>query len=195
LLYYDRNPALNYYTTLLIRIFLWLFFIALSLLLSVDILLWLSMPVLPQILSRVGAVLLLVAFAFMVILGLGYVAKSWLKGLCGYFSASRRAQRRVWFAQSRQEQFKRLHYFKSEQLRTVQELTRKRMLKANNRKHLQSLSKVIRKDLQHIKGQVPAAKFKELANQHREYAKLQNIPALLELQHYIAGIDKLRPGK
>lgn len=109
--------------------------------------------------------------------------------VCTYFSAPQRAQRRLWFTQAKQDQLRRLHHFKSVQLRYVYELKRQHLLRANNRKHIQALSKAIHKDLQKLKTQLPVAKYKQLKQEHRQYRKQQNIPALLQLQQKIAGIE------
>ncbi|MFA6050962.1 MAG: hypothetical protein WC762_00050 [Methylobacter sp.] len=156
--------------------------------LLVEALLWLAVPGLPQVLTQLGSAMLLIAFALLIISALFGISKIIARSVFDYFSSRQRAQRRLLFVQARQDQVKRLFYFKTLQLKYFSELNRKRLLKVNNRKHIRSLSKAIDKELLSIKKSIPGATFKQLQQENVRYRDQQNIEALLELQQKISTI-------
>ncbi len=54
-----------------------------------------------------------------------------------------------------------------------------RLLRANNRQHIQSLSKAIDKDLQTLKQQLPKAAYQQLQRANVQFRNQQDIEALL----------------
>jgi hypothetical protein len=173
---------------LIIRISLLLVIASIPVFLLVEALLWLAVPGLPQVLTQMGSAMLLVAFALLIISALLGISKITARSVSDYFSSRQRAQRRLLFVQARQDQVKRLFYFKTLQLKYFSELNRKRLLKANNRKHIRSLSKVIDKELLSIKKNIPGTTFKQLQQENACYRHQQNIEALLKLQQKISTI-------
>ena len=163
-------------------------FAAFAVFISVDLLLWLSVPGLPGLMTQLGLVTLLSAFALLLITGLFVIIKRIIAACFDYLSARQRLQRRLWFIQSKQEQLKRLFYFRTLQINYFNELKRKRLLSANNRQHIQSLSKAIDKELQSIKQQLPKTTYQQLQRENAQYRDKQDIGALLELQKKIATI-------
>lgn len=154
--------------------------------LLVELLLWLAVPGLPGVLTRLATAMLLSGFAALIITGLWGVAKIVVSSVLAYFSARQRVQRRFWFAQAKQDQVNRLFYFKTRQIKYFNELSRKRLLKKNNRKHIRSLSKAIDKDLLSIKEKLPGTAYQQLQQDHARYRSRQDIEALLTLQQKIA---------
>jgi hypothetical protein len=154
----------------------------------VELLLWLAVPGLPNALTMLGSAMLLSAFAVLIIAGLSGVVKIIIRSFLDYCSSKQRAQRRLWFVQARQDQVKRLFYFKTMQIRYFNELNRKRLLKLNNRKHIRSLSKAIDKDLLAIKTKLPGTTYLQLQKDNARYRNRQDIEALLKLQHTISTI-------
>lgn len=173
---------------MIIRISLLLVIASIPVFLLVEALLWLAVPGLPQVLTQLGSAMLLVAFALLIISALLGISKIAARSVSDYFSSRQRAQRRLLFVQARQDQVKRLFYFKTLQLKYFSELNRKRLLKANNRKHIRSLSKAIDKELLSIKKSMPGATFKQLQQENARYRDQQDIQALLELQQKISTI-------
>ena len=173
---------------MLIRITLLLMFAAFAVFLSVDLLLWLAVPGLPRLLTQFGLLTLLSAFALLLTAGLLVVIKLVIAACSDYFSAKQRLQRRLWFIQARQDQLKQLFYFKTLQISYFNELNRKRLLIANNRQHIHSLSKAIDKDLLSIKQQVSKTTYLQLQRENAQYRDQQDIEALLKLQQKIATI-------
>lgn len=153
--------------------------------LLVELLLWLAVPGLPGALTALGAAMLLSGFAAIIITGLLGVFKIIVRSVLDYFSAKQRVQRRLWFVQARQDQVKSLFYFKTRQIRYFNELSRKRLLKLNNRKHIRSLSRSIDKDLLSIKTKLPGTTYLQLQQDHARYRNKQDIDALLTLQQKI----------
>ncbi|MDP1663935.1 MAG: hypothetical protein Q8L79_02335 [Methylobacter sp.] len=173
---------------MIIRISLLLMLASLPVFLLVELLLWLAIPGLPSAIIMLGTAMLLSAFAVLIIAGLLGIFKIIARTVLDYFSAKQRAQRRLWFVQARQDQVKRLFYFKAMQIRYFNELNRKRLLTLNNRKHIQSLSRSIDKDLLSIKTKLPEIAYLQLQQDNARYRNRQDIEALLTLQQKISTI-------
>ena len=154
--------------------------------LLVELLLWLAVPGLPGVLTTLGSAMLLSGFAALIIAGLLGASKIIVRSVLDFFSSKQRVQRRLWFVQARQDQVKRLFYFKTRQIKYVNELNRKRLLKLNNRKHIRSLSISIDKDLLSIKTKLPGTTYQQLQQDNARYRNQQDIEALLKLQQKIA---------
>ncbi len=149
---------------------------------------WLAVPGLPGVLTMLGSAMLLSAFVVLIIAGLVGVGKIIVHSVLDYFSSKQRIQRRLWFVRARQDQVKRLFYFKTRQIKYANELSRKRLLTLNNRKHIRSLSKSIDKDLLSIKTKLPGTTYLQLQQDHARYRNEQDIEALLKLQQKISTI-------
>lgn len=154
--------------------------------LLVELLLWLAVPGLPSVFTSLATAMLLSGFIALIIAGLWGVGKVIVRSVLDYFSSKQRVQRRLWFVQARQDQVKRLFYFKTRQLKYFNELRRKRLLKLNNRKHIRSLSKAIDKELRTIKTILPGTTYQQLQQDHARYRNQQDIEALLTLQRKIS---------
>ncbi|MEI7993491.1 MAG: hypothetical protein WCH01_01180 [Methylococcaceae bacterium] len=174
---------------MLIRITLLLMFAAFAVFLSVDLLLWLAVPGLPQLLTQLGLLTLLSAFALLLIAGLFVVIKLVIAACSDYFSSRQRLQRHLWFIQARQDQLKQLFYFRTVQINYFNERKRKQLLRANNRKHIQSLSKAIDKDLRSMKQQLSKSRYQQLQQENIQYRDQQQVESLLKLQQKIATLN------
>jgi len=174
---------------MLIRITLLLMFAAFAVFLSVDLLLWLAVPGLPRLLTQLGLLTLLSAFALLLTAGLFVVIKLVIAACSDYFSAKQRLQRRLWFIQARQDQLKQLFYFRTVQINYFNERKRKQLLRANNRKHIQSLSKAIDKDLRSMKQQLSKPTYLKLQQENARYRDQQQVEALLKLQQKITTLN------
>jgi predicted membrane metal-binding protein len=160
-------------------------FAAFAVFLSADLLLWLAVPGLPPLLTQLGLLTLLSAFALLMTAGLFVVIKLVIAACSDYFSAGQRLQRRLWFIQARQDQLKQLFYFRKVQINYFNERKRKHLLKANNRKHIQSLYKAIDKDLRSMKQQLSRSTYLQLQQENAQYRDQQQVEALLKLQQKI----------
>ena len=174
---------------MLIRITLLLMFAAFAVFLSVDLLLWLAVPGLPGLLTQLGLLTLLSAFALLLIAGLFVVIKLVIAACSDYFSSRQRLQRHLWFIQARQDQLKQLFYFRTVQINYFNERKRKQLLRANNRKHIQSLSKAIDKDLRSMKQQLSKSRYLQLQQENIQYRDQQQVEALLKLQQKITTLN------
>ena len=163
-------------------------FAALAVFISVDLL---PSPVAPEFMTQLGLAALLSAFGLLVAAGLALIVKRSIKSLTAYFSAGQRLQRRLWFIQAKEDKLKRLFYFRTVQIRYFNELKRKRLLSADNRRHLRALSKAIAKDLPALKQQLPKTTYLQLQQEYVRYRELQDMEALLKLQQKIATIVSL----
>ena len=163
-------------------------FASFAVFISVDLLLWLAVPGLPELMTQLGLATLLSAFALLLITGLFVIIKLIIASCFDYFSARQRLQRRLLFIQAKQDQLKQLFYFRTLQINYFNELKRKRLLSANNRQHIQSLSKAIDKDLQSIKQQLSKTTYLQLQQENVQYRDQQDVEALLKLQQKIATI-------
>ncbi len=174
---------------MIVRIALLLVFTAFALFFSVDLLLWLAIPGLPNLLTQLGLVTLMIAFGILLSAGLFIIIKLTLATFFNYVSTKERLERRLLFINVKQEQLKQLFYFKTIQVNYFSELKRKRLLQANNKQHLKSLSKVINKDLQSLKKHLPKSQYLQLHQVYRQSLKQQNIEALLKLQTEITTLN------
>lgn len=174
---------------MIIRIALLLILASFTVFISVDLLLWLAMPGLPELMTQLGLATLLSAFALLLITGLFAIVKFTIAACCDYFSARQRLQRKLLFILAQQDRFKRLFYFRTRQINYFKELKRKRLLSANDRKQIQSLSTAIDIDLLSIKEQLNKTTYRQLHKENISYRDQQDIEALLKLQQKIATID------
>jgi hypothetical protein len=173
---------------MIIRIALLLMFAAYAVFISADLMLWLAIPGMPQLMTQLGLATLLSAFALLLITGLFVIIKLVIAACFDYFSPRQRLQRRLLFVQAQQDRFKRLFYFRTMQINYFNELKRKRLLSTNNRLHIQSLSNAIDKDLQSIKQQLSKTTYLQLQQENVQYRNQQDAEALLTLQQKIATI-------
>lgn len=151
-----------------------------------EILLWLNIPGLPELVTKLGSAMLLSALAVLILTALLAMPKIIMRSVLNYFSARERLQRRLLFVQAQQERVRQLFHFRTLKIKYLNELRRKRLLKANNRKHIRSLSKSIHKDLLAIKRKLPKTTFKQLRQDNIRYRKQQDIESLLQLQQKIS---------
>jgi hypothetical protein len=163
-------------------------FTAFAVFISVDLLLRLAVPGLPGLMTQLGLLTLLSAFALLLIAGLFVMIKLIITSCFDYFSARQRLERRLLFIQAQQDRLKQLFYFRTVQINYFNELKRKRLLRANNRLHIQSLSKAIDKELLSIKQQLSKTTYLQLQQENVRYRDQQDIEALLKLQQKIATI-------
>lgn len=135
-----------------------------------------------------GTVMLLSAFIVLIIAGLLGAFKSIVRSALDYFAVEQRTKRRLWFVLAKQEQIERLFFFKTVQIKYVNELRRKRLLKRNNRKHIRLLAASIEKDLLSIKTKLPEAIYLQLQKDNVRHRNRQDVEALLKLQQKISNI-------
>ncbi|WAK04082.1 hypothetical protein [Methylobacter sp. YRD-M1] len=171
---------------MIIRISFLLFLLSLPVLVLAEVLLWLKIPGVPELAAKLGSAMLLGALIILIIAALLAIPKLVIRSALTYFSAGERLQRRLMFVQSQQEHVRQLFHFRALKVKYLSEMRRKRLLKANNRKHIRSLSKSIHKDLLAVKKELPKATFKQLRQDNIRYRKRQDIEALLKLQQKIA---------
>jgi len=170
---------------MIIRIALLLMLASLAVFISVDLLLWPAIPGLTELMTRLGLITLLSAFAILLITGLFVLSKLIMFACFDYFSTRQRLQRKLLFIQAQQHRFKQLFHCRIMQINYFSELKRKRLLIANNRHHILSLSKAIDKDLMSIKHQLPKPTYRQLKREHSQYLDQQDIDSLLKLQQKI----------
>jgi hypothetical protein len=171
---------------LIIRISFLLFLLSLPVLVLAEILLWLNIPGLPELITKLGSAMLLSALAVLILTALLAMPKIIVRSVLNYFSARERLHRRLLFVQAQQERVRQLFHFRTLKIKYLNELRRKRLLKANNRKHIRSLSKSIHKDLLAIRKELPKTTFKQLRQDNIRYRKQQDIESLLQLQQKIS---------
>ncbi|MDO9105351.1 MAG: hypothetical protein Q7U57_10355 [Methylovulum sp.] len=174
-----------------IKIFLSLIGCALALFISADVLLSLSVSDLPVPITYLALAFMLGAFALLLTTGLLATVKHAMASLRDFFSARQRSLRRLWFVQAKQDQLKQLFYFKTVQLNYFNDLARKRLLVANNRKHINGLARTIAAELWSVKPQLSKAAFRQLQQEHRHYRSRLDGEGLLKLQQKIAASTKL----
>jgi hypothetical protein len=154
--------------------------------LSGDLLLWLAVPVLPDIVMQLGVALLLSASGVLLVSGGVLIAKRTMHAAYDYFSAPQRSLRLMLFTQHQQETLSRRFYLRKLKINFINDVKRQRLLKANDRKHLNVLSQTIAADLLAIKHLLPKATYRQLQQENSRHRRAQNSGALLALQQKIA---------
>ncbi|MGZ8144397.1 MAG: hypothetical protein ACXW0L_07595 [Methylosarcina sp.] len=187
----EKNPIIFHkqiltYQPNVIIVALFFFFAALFLLVSAKLIGWLALPIAASAVFKLGSILLLSAFLLIFVAGLLLMAKVIIRSCYRYFSSDQRVQRRVLYIQGKQNRINRLLYFRKQQIRYFHEQHIKRLRQADERKHIYSLSKAIRKDLLARKKNLPSSVFKELQREHARYRINRDGDALIKLQRKIA---------
>jgi hypothetical protein len=173
---------------LIIRFALLLMFASFAVFISIDPLQWLAVFGLPELMTQVGLITLLSAFAMLLMSGLSVIIKLVIVSCFEYFSAKQRLQRRLLFIQAQQDHLKQLYYLRKLQINYFNEVKRKQLLGANNRQHIKSLSNAIDKDLLMMKQQLSKTTYLQLRQENVQCRDQQDVEALLELQKKIATI-------
>jgi hypothetical protein len=176
---------------LIIRIALLLFASALAVFLLADILLRLSIPLLPATIDTLGIALLFGAFGLILTTGLLLIAQLTTQAILKYFSNHQRMQRRLLYITQKQHEINRLFHLRTDKIRYLAELKRKRLLYKNNKNHLRRLSKAINRDLLAIRKHLSDSQFKQLHADCMRFKNDQNSDALLKLQQHIASLTKV----
>gem|GEM_PF-5674888 len=161
----------------------------LILFIAVKILVALSIPYIPEVMTQMGLLLMLIASILLVLQAILAISLHLIRHSLAFFSAQQRQNRRTLFIQSRQQQIQQLLAFKTMQIRYFHDLNRKKILEKNNREHIRSLSKNIDQQLLSMKKQLSKSTFKALKQQNKTYRDSLNSEALLELQQTIAKLD------
>jgi hypothetical protein len=175
----------------IIRISLLLLVASLPIFLGVEVLLQLAVPMLPELITQLGAALLLSAFALLLLTAWWALMSCTMRSLIDYFSSQQRLQRRLLFLQIKQEQLQQFFQFRSAQVKYVNELERNRLLNANNRKHSLALVQSIKKELFLMEKSLPAATFQQLKQELDYFRSRQDIEALLKLQLKIRSLSEV----
>jgi len=173
---------------LIIRFSLLLMSASYAVFISVDPLLWLAVPGLPELMIRLGLATLLSAFVLLLISALFVIIKLIIASCFDYFSATQCLQRQLLFIHSQQDQLNQLYYSRKLQINYFNERERKRLLSANNRQHIRSLSNAIDKDLLAIKQKLSKTTYLQLQQENVQHRDQQNIEGLLKLQQTIVTI-------
>jgi|AAFX01.1.fsa_nt_gi hypothetical protein len=162
------------------------FFIAsLMLFLAAEVLAILPTQNFSKAFYQIGISALLASFALLFITLSLLAGKQIARGFCRYFSNLERRQRRLWFMQGKLDQEQRLFFHRSLQTRYFLEAKKRRLMRANDRKHSRSLAQAIDSDLARLKSQVSAEQLKAWKQRNRAYCRQANIEGLIALQQTI----------
>lgn len=170
---------------MLIRIYLSLYGLALAALVAAGALSLLAITGLPEHLASIGVVLLLGTFALWLTLDLLFAAKQACHGIADFFSRRRCAQRRLLYAVNREQRLAHLHQCQIAQIQYLSAAQRKRLLRANDRKHIRALSDRIVRELQAHKSYLPATSFRQWLRDNDRYRSRLDADGLLALQQKI----------
>ena len=175
---------------MIIRIALLLLLSAILVLLFADLLLELALPILPEVVTQLGLGLLLCGFLLFVLMGLALFAREITAAIKRYFSATEQNQRQLLFIETKQQYSKQLFFNRALKIRYLTELKRRRLLRSNQQKHINALSKAINQELRKLKSALPKETIKQLQQQNRHYRQTQDSEALLKLQQTISYYER-----
>ncbi len=174
--------------SLIIRISLLLILGSLPVFLLVELLLWLAIPIFPEALTLLGSAVLISSFSLLAIAAVSGILKIITCSIRHYFSLNQQTQRRFRFIQDQQEQIKRLFHYQTKQIKYIHEFKRKRLLKHNNKQHINALSDSINLELLSLKPKLSKNFYQQLQSEHARYKNQQDIQALLILQQKISSL-------
>lgn len=172
----------------MIFIAVFFFFAAFTLFVAATLIVDLALPVPAGALFKLASILLLSALLLLLATGLLLMAKAAISSCYQYFSSAQRIRRLWLFMQGEQARTGRLLYFRKQTLRYVHGQRIKRLERADERRHLQSLAKAVHTDLMARKKHLPAIVFKELQREHSRYRTNRDGEALTQLQRKIADL-------
>ena len=171
---------------MVINLALFLYFAALSFILSAQLLVWAAFPIIAGQLFKLGALLILGAFAVLFFSGLFLFAKIALASVLNYFSPIHQVKRNCLRAQNHHDQIDRLFHFKMQKVRHCRDLTVKRLILANDREHLYALSSAVHQDLQAKKKSLPSKTYQRMLWECLYFRIQKDDQSLLKLQQKIA---------
>ncbi|MGR8940192.1 MAG: hypothetical protein ACU83V_05730 [Gammaproteobacteria bacterium] len=169
----------------MIKIAFSLFIAALTLFFTAEILSFLPVSAPEKVFYHLGALSLLASFLLWLITLLLLAGKQIVRGICGYFSGIERQQRRRRFMLGKIEQERRLFSLRTRQTRYFIDVKRKRLARADDRKHSRSLARAISRDLAMIKPRIPPERFKAWRLQNTQCRRQADIVGLIALQQTI----------
>lgn len=175
---------------MLIKLVLVLFFGALLLLASADVLLNFARSSVAENITRSALTLLLSAFALLMLTAIIKSSHYLIGQVRHFFSASQRLQRRLFFFANKQAQFAELVTQQRQQLYFFKQQQQRQLLNKNNRQQVEALSKTIQHQLIMLKPSLSAAAFKRLQTQHKRYRRQLNSEGLIDLLHTIESLTK-----
>ncbi|MDT4291195.1 hypothetical protein RO575_16645 [Methylomonas sp. MO1] len=132
---------------------------------------------------------MLLALALLALLGLMMLFKAVCRELRGYFSRESAAVRQLLSLQVRQQDLARRKSAECRQLSYWHRFKRQRLLVADNRKQAWALSVAISHELQAVRAQLPAARYKNLRKSLRTYRKQADSAAMLALRQQLHVAD------
>ena len=159
---------------MIIRIALWLLLFAL---------------LLHSLASVLAIALLLCAFGLLLSLLVWNIAKASMQAVARYCSKTERGRRRLLFVENRQRHLKELFYNRALRIHTLHELKRQQLLRRNQQKQINALSRALEKTLKQRQKQFSTAELKQLRQHIRQYRQQQDSAALLNLQQQIVQDD------
>ena len=170
---------------MVINLALFLYFAALSFFLSAQLFVWSALPVIGGLLFKLGALLILGAFAFLFFSGLFLFTKIALASFLDYFSRIHRLKRHYLRIRNHHDQIDRLFHFKMQKVRHCRKQTVKRLIVTNDHKHLRALSTAIHKDLQAKKKKLPLKTYQRMLCECLYFRMQKDNQSLLKLQQKI----------
>ena len=170
---------------MLIKIYLSLIACAILLFLSDYLLLALSIPQLPELATRVGLVLFLLALLLLLLQGSYAAVKQFYRSVNDFFSKPQRHIRRLLFIQNRKMQWAALLPFRKMQLHYFYERQRQRVLAADNRKQIKTLAHALTSELRTNKAYFSSAQIQCFRQQIKQCCKQGDTQTLLTLYQTI----------
>lgn len=136
--------------------------------------------------ATLGSAILLAGFALLLALGIVYALRCIAGDAARYFSRTERVLRKLLFAESRRRELQQRRFSELRQLDYVNALTRARLQRANDKRHVRLLAGSLYRQLHAARGAMPRVAYKELCQAIRRSRRRCDGEALLALQKRIA---------
>ncbi len=148
--------------------------------------LWrLGLAMLTGIVYFVAGKLMLLVLAALVLLGLAAAIDAVRQDVGAYFDREAMALRRLLSLFARRNDERRQFQQQATQLRYWAQVRRRRLLAANNRKHVRALFKAVDGELRAAKPQLPPRSYQQLRKALRGSLKREDVEAILALRRQL----------
>ncbi|MDX8128334.1 hypothetical protein ACH5Y9_04610 [Methylomonas sp. BW4-1] len=132
---------------------------------------------------------MLLALGLLALLSVLTLFKAVYRELRGYFSRESAALRQLVSLQIRRQNIERRQTAECRQLSYLSRFKRQRLLVADNRKQARALFAAISDELQAVRAQLPATRYKNLRKALRTYRKQADAAAMLALRQQLHVVD------
>lgn len=167
------------------KFFLWLITIAIACLFLSNIFSGLGLNFYAVMVNTIASYSLLIAYSLITLLSICVLLKSLVRQLANYFRSSSKKSRQQAYLQYKRERLQQQQAVYRYHIDYTYHSKRSRLLRADNKKQIRSLSAEINKDLQQAKKRISKEVYKQLITEQRRHTRQQHLGGLIQLHQDI----------